>query len=366
LPLIQAYNPASFSERGVAVPFTTPLLVGARVRPAERAGTELVVPNPSGGRGVYILPWRSVRQICHPTVHDTRLYEKIGGLPALTPAGIRQAARAVAADGFAGRAAQAAISSAAEADRDEQLLANFLLLMRLVEQVEPGSIGDAAGLVPTMALEQKAKRVVAMVAPTLGCSPENIATALEGLAELFGPVGVPPQEVSARLPRLLQALDAVRTDTANWAAGEVDDVMASLARAVSGAASQIIDQAAEALRDARRLALDVAGLLRGWLRDPAPLAARIGRAEWLLDGWEPVILLWRDAGQLAGRPAALLEMAQLVPAVPQEAMRPADARPDGTARPMECRVVNMQEGWRTGTASFGLVARNERMRAGRT
>ena len=61
IPLIQAYLPATFLERGVAVPFTTPMLAGTRARPSERGGTELLVPNPSGGTGVYILPWGSLR-----------------------------------------------------------------------------------------------------------------------------------------------------------------------------------------------------------------------------------------------------------------------------------------------------------------
>ena len=34
--LIQSLKPASFLERGVAVPFTTPALAGARIRPADR------------------------------------------------------------------------------------------------------------------------------------------------------------------------------------------------------------------------------------------------------------------------------------------------------------------------------------------
>ena len=43
-------------ERGASVPFTTPMLSGARVRPADRIGLELLMPNPSGGRGTYIVP----------------------------------------------------------------------------------------------------------------------------------------------------------------------------------------------------------------------------------------------------------------------------------------------------------------------
>src|ERR1700712_5461419 len=54
---MRPYHPTTFLERGVAVPFTTPMLAGTRARPAEKQGLELVIPNPSGGRGVYIMAW---------------------------------------------------------------------------------------------------------------------------------------------------------------------------------------------------------------------------------------------------------------------------------------------------------------------
>ncbi len=38
------FLPTTFLERGVAVPFTTPLLAGSRTRPGERNQLELIVP----------------------------------------------------------------------------------------------------------------------------------------------------------------------------------------------------------------------------------------------------------------------------------------------------------------------------------
>ena len=104
LPPLQPYHPTTFLERGVAVPFTTPLLDGTRARPGARADVELIVPNLSGGRGVYILPWSGIREFCRPTVHDARLNQEIAGLRSVTPITIRRAARRVAAAGLAGDA----------------------------------------------------------------------------------------------------------------------------------------------------------------------------------------------------------------------------------------------------------------------
>jgi len=361
LPLIQTYQPTSFAERGVAVPFTTPLLAGARVRPAERTGTELVVPNPSGGRGVYILPWGSARQLCRPTVHDTRLFEHLGQLPALTPSAVRQAARSVAAQGLAGREAQAAGTAAAEADSNEALLANFLLLMALVEEVEPDSVPASTRTRPTAELEQRARRAVAHVAPALGRTPERVAADLEALAGLFGPIGVPPQADLARLPRLLEMLGELRRNTEAWAEQNGEDDIAGIARMVAGAAAKVMARAEAALRDARASATRVTALLRSWGRSPETVAAQVGRADWLLDGWDRIAWLWRDAKWPINQRAALLEMAQLVPVLPLDAGGGGHA--DGAPAEAECRVVSLNESWRTGPASFALVARNERLRA---
>ena len=91
------YRPATFLERGVALPLTTPVLLGARIRPAERAGAELILPNPAGSEGVYILPWPALHDFCAPSLHDRALWERVTALPVLTPATVREAARQVAA-----------------------------------------------------------------------------------------------------------------------------------------------------------------------------------------------------------------------------------------------------------------------------
>jgi hypothetical protein len=80
------YEPASFLDRGVALPFTTPLLFGARARAAsDHSGLEVIIANPSGGKGVYILPWGAIPQICVPTLHDRRLWRLLRDKKLLTP-----------------------------------------------------------------------------------------------------------------------------------------------------------------------------------------------------------------------------------------------------------------------------------------
>jgi hypothetical protein len=360
LPLVQSYQPTTFLERGVAVPFTTPLLAGTRARPAVRGTVELIVPNPAGGRGVYILAWEHVRDLCRPTVHDMLLNRRIAALTTVTPAAIRTAARAVAADGLAGEAAVAAAATAAAADREARLLTNFLLLMALIEQVDPRGIDLRA---PGADIERQARQAVAVIAPRLARRPEDVALALEQLADVLQGAGVPGQSPPARVPRLLALLHQMRAEVGEWGRERAEVDGAAFARMVCAVADLTLLIADRTLKDAIGLTADMPGLLQSWAQEPLDVAQAASRPEWLLDGWEQICLLWRSRDDEHPAHAVLAEMTQLVPVLPREAAEwigePIDLEKLNRFR----RMVPLNEDWRTGVTPFNLIARNERLRA---
>lgn len=364
MPLVQSYHPTTFLERGVAVPFTTPLLGGARARPAERGGPELIVPSPSGGRGVYILAWSGVRELCKPTVHDSRLNHKVNALASVTPHSIRKASREVAAEGLAGREALAAAQAGRDNEQEEILLTNFLLLLALVEQVEPGEAANGGALQSEekALLEARAKRAIARISPRVGRSPETIASMLEDMAPVFAAIGVGRQTGHARCTRALEALRRLHAETTAWSQSYRDESGAQ-ADMIARVADLTISCTETTLDEAHALTANMAGILSRWSSEAAGIRKLTVRPEWLLDGWEQVCLLWRSSETDAARRAVLAEMALLVPIIPREASdwvgMPIDM--DGAMRFR--RTVSLNEDWRTGSAVFELIARNEQLRA---
>lgn len=363
MPLVQSYHPTTFLERGVVVPFTTPMLGGARVRPAERGGAELIVSSPSGGRGVYILAWSGVRELCRPTVHDGRLNELVAALTSVTPSSIRRAAREVAAEGLAGREAQAAAAESGDSDHEDVLLCNFLLLIALMEQVEPEAAWAVdPGSGEESVIKARAKRAVARIAPRLGRSAEDISSLLEEIAPAFASIGVGTQAGHARAARALNALRRLREETLSWSQQNRDE---------SGAAADMVARVAEVtisctettLGEAHAAASDMVGLLGRWAHQAAAIRALVARPEWLLDGWEQVCLLWQTADTDAVRRSVLAEMALLVPIIPREASDWVGVAVDMEGATRFRRTVSLNEDWRTGSAVFGLIARNEQLRA---
>ena len=362
LPPIQPYFPTTFLERGVAVPFTTPLLFGSRARPALRGHVELILPNPTGGRGVYVLAWESVREFCRPTVHDRQLILRITALPAITPIAIRRLAHEVAAEGMAGEEAMEAARAKMDASRDDLVAANYMLLMALIAQVDantnPGVLETAA---PD--LEQRAHNAVARIAPRIGKPTAWVATSLEALAEVLHHIGVNPKATGARVRRLLVVLNEVRTDIAAWSHGNADDGLACYADMVCEVADVTLSLAKVMFDAVHALTADPIGLLRSWAIDPDLVTRLAGRPEWLLDGWGQICLLWREATHAATRRSALAEIAQLVPVLPREATDWAGIMLDSERLTRLRRVVPLNEDWRTGAIVYELLARNEHLRA---
>jgi len=360
-PLVQSQKPTSFQERGVAVPFTTPQLAGARIRPAARTGTEFVVPNPSGGRGVYILSWGGIKQLCRPTVHDTLLHQRVSRLPAMDPSSIRRTARQLAAEGHAGREATIAAAASAAADHNELVLMNFLMLVALMEQVESAGLSISADTERTPELDLRARRILTHVAVAIGRPVSQISDDLEALSALFVPIGLDGVTPPARLPKLMARLQEAAAALEIWALRNPDDSCAGLASSLGRSALVTVNCATAAHAAARELTRNIKSLLVAWARAPADIEKKVGHTEWILDGWERFCLLWETATTISNQRAALREMAQLVPMLPKEGTAFGEERVELEKLEPGLRSAQLNVSWRGGGASQGLVARNERL-----
>ncbi len=359
-----SYHPATFMERGVAVPFTAIGLAGARARPSQRDGFELVIPNLSGCRGAYVLPWTGVAGTCQPTVHDVQLLHAIAALGTITPQTIRVVARQVASEGFAGRDARAAAAAALVLEERATVVTNFELLLRVVGQTEPHENwpADKAGSLPFRSpadLEHRSKRAIAVLSLQLGQGSEAMTAALASIAGLLTPIGLGRWAEAGRIPRSIARLEAFRSEVAAFAqdttaGAHATDIALTLAELT-------LANSNKAVVDARFATNDMPGLLRDWFRD-ARFVYASARADWLLDGWDRICLIWDTATHSpADRSLALDEIATLLPAIPLEVGNWTGYTTGSSAAAVINRSVGGREDWRTGQFVTDIVARNERL-----
>lgn len=323
------HQSATFEERGVSVPFTTPALAGARVRRDERHGLVLIVPNPAGGRGVYVLPWSGVHDMCQPTLHDTMLHGNIsgrGGKP-ISPGTVRAAARQVAIDGAAGRPAYSAAVKAIRADLESCQATSRFLLGALAAQT----------------------------------TVQADATEIAALAGMADEIGVGPNAGRASVALRLAQLKTLHAElTALSQTGSDETGYVSMTCGLAAIAIRCTDKV---LATARARVADIGSLLAGFRLRAADIASVVGRPAWVLDGWELPGLLWGAASGVAAQRAALVEIGQALAMLPKEAEQWLDAPIELEVSQGVRRTVSTNQDWRTGFSTLDVVARNEQFRA---
>lgn len=354
-------EPASFRSRGLAVPFTTARLAAAHVREAPRGGLELVLPDPTGHAGRYVVPWTDAETACTPTVHDTMLMRSLSRMGALSPRTVRDSALAVAVQGYAGEDATKAAKAALAMDRQARAAVHAHLLASLIERVDPGHPAPANQRSP--AFEQRLGMVLAALAPLLRRPPPQLAAALGGLAETFGPIGLRPEHRTARLVRLICLIEDVHAELQAWLRERAGHDVGGLGSAVEDALSAAAKTGASALRAIRKAASDPLALLRQRLTDAGPVADFAERGFWLLDGMEGVCLTWRAAHDTASRRLALLDMAQRLPHLPADVRDWADPTIEVFEPAQHCRVVHRDGLDQSPAAAHLATWRNETLRA---
>lgn len=339
----------------MAVPFTTPILGGTRVRAAQRSRIELLTRNPADGRSVYVTPWSEGGLPWRPTLHDRVLIQRIATLGAITPATILQASRATAAEGLAGERAMAAAQAAKAADDSVRAMTCYRLLVDLIRQVAIDPDVSTAILDPNRHdLDALARRTNDWIATQLHQPRTWAATALESLGIILANNGE-----SGRNPRLIAMLRQTHDDIVEWSRNQFRGERISCAYMITGAAELALSMATKALTDTRRATEDMIGLLRSWSVNPAAVQRLASRPEWLLDGWEQVCLIWNYAQDDSARYAALVEVVEYVPIMPKEVNDWSGSSSDLVLR----RPGMFDTDWRNGATMFDLIARNEQLRA---
>jgi hypothetical protein len=341
---------ASFAMLGASVPFTSPRLLGARIRPDPGTrGFELVLVHPAQAKGTYILPWRGMPDIGAPTLYDLRLWEKLSSAPDIHPTIIRQEALTVATEGLAGRL----VASAAQEALFEERGNEAKLLAEFVTQCSDGvaaSFSNAAMRKPDTAEDREAIEAITARDPALMQSLRALAATLSfvgpGTASAQAPLRRLMEEISIMVGECRTHLDEIDRD------GEIQAL-----RFLMEAAGTALHYTELAMSEIEGRLGDIVELIARPKINTAKLLERVRRPEWLLDGWGVPIALWRRA-EPAMRRSIAWDLVSLVPSLPRE-VQDWFAPDQALESPKRIsRAVTMGADWRTGQI-LDVTARNE-------
>jgi hypothetical protein len=360
---LDSFEPTTFRERGATVPFTTPLLLNARIRAAASGrGFEMVVTNPSGGRGALILPWWAMPDICSPTLFDRHLWESLSTSEDISPIGIRHEAQRLASLGLAGRQAAMAAKDAQRREQASQRLMRSMLLDSLILATETAN--ESAGRARTGAGEafvKRAERAVTRAAAVAGLPLLDFTADLERLALSLSGATPEIEGEDARLRQMQADLQRMADEITDWAGDQQEEaahVMA--ANFIVATARQTIECGEVAMANTDSLIADLGLLMPRWGSEKDSIFERARGPDWVLDGWKTPMALWQNASPNE-RPAAIWEIALIAPVLPREAKAWLGEVNDWRDTPRRItQVVRDKSDWRSGNL-MELVARNENL-----
>ena len=358
-------RPLPLAERTVGLPFTTPLICGAKARLAKGGAVELLVPNPSGARGFYVLDLRATREYCQLTVHDEMLLENLLGMDAITPATVRRCARDVAIAGAAGRDAAAAAKKAAERDEGIVNLTNYLMLTRLLRKVgiDETELHKPGG--KDKALQTDIKRRLASLTPKFGLTADEVLDTVGDIAFYASAIGFAGGDIRTRHPMILEQLRPFAQALNRWSALESGDNKER--------SEQIIDCANWTHQEVAPLIVDcqtrlevIPDLVHDWREDRNDVRGRFALPDWLLDGWPEIINIWETASgeDRSMQRAAVMQIHRLLPLAQMIAENGTVEVMRVDSSMIRSRSVKLHEDWKTGVVMSGMRARAEALRAG--
>ncbi|MEQ8444081.1 MAG: hypothetical protein RIM72_08445 [Alphaproteobacteria bacterium] len=289
--------PKTFQQRGIYLPFTTPVLMYARLRRLHGSSMEILIPGLGGGSETYVIPYKVLPQVINTSVHDRALHEQMILLREVSPAAVRQMASKVAVTGLGG---PFLARRAKENMRAEKELPNIILLSLIqtaIRQLAPNHPGvdklDATTIATADGMNL-ARDALGGYASSIGERGDKIYGRLEKWASILAPVGSPDETVAGPGLKILHGTEAMAEQLSKWLIQEPPET-AEMAQRTVTAAREAVKRARETLANMNALAESMAEPLRDFDNTIAKLKAGVDLFQLVIDGWERIVELWDEA-----------------------------------------------------------------------
>jgi len=358
------FLPSTFEERGTAAPFTTPSLVLSRVRPDERHGLVLLMPNMGGSDGAYVVPWAAVGEVITMSVHDRALHEEVRVSRAVTPDAMRTASLKIARTGLAGPKSAAAAEASLDAEEEQYSETHFLLILALL-----GSLGMSSRQLLTVKAESQewkdlVRGMLHQAGGQLQVETHVVYERIGTLARVLTPIGLAVSRQEGRLRRLMTTLSEFEADLSDWSLNDQSDI--SPYAAFAAEVAQLTVGVAEAtFASLDKTVKDIPTVIREWTKQIALIERAAARLSWLLDGWDYILAMWSEV-QFSNRNLqreGISQIMRVLPLIPRGETEWEEEEVDRRQELFQRKRIRAMMDWRTGQYDVELVTRFETIKA---
>ena len=358
------FLPSTFEERGTAAPFTTPTLALSRVRPDERHGLVLLMPNLGGADGAYVVPWAAVSDVITMSVHDRALHEEVLETRAVTPDAMRTASLKIARTGLAGPKAAAAAEATLDAEEAQHVETHFLLILSLL-----GSLGMSSRQLLTLKPDsadwkELVRTMLHSAGETLKVEANTVYERIGSLGRILTPIGLAVSRQEGRLRRLMMTLSDFRASLHDWSLNDQSETSPYAAFAAE-VAELTVGVAASTFASLDKAVSDIPIVISQWDKQ-VPLAERAAnRLSWLLDGWDYILAMWSEVeyANRSDQREGISQIMRVLPLIPRGETEWDEDEVERRHELFQRKRIRAMMDWRTGQYDVELVTRYEAIKA---
>jgi hypothetical protein len=358
------FLPSTFEERGTAAPFTTPTLALSRVRPDERHGLVLLMPNLGGADGAYVVPWAAVSDVITMSVHDRALHEEVLETRAVTPDAMRMASLKIARTGLAGPKAAAAAEATLDSEEAQYVETHFLLILSLL-----GSLGMSSRQLLTLKPDsddwkELVRTMLHGAGETLKVETNTVYERIGTLGRILTPIGLAVSRQEGRLRRLMATLSDFRAALQDWSQNDQSE-MSPYAAFAAEVAELTVGVAASTFASLDKAVSDIPVVISQWDKQVQLAERAANRLSWLLDGWDYILAMWTEV-EYANRNdqrEGISQIMRVLPLIPRGETEWDEDEVERRHELFQRKRIRAMMDWRTGQYDVELVTRYEAIKA---
>jgi hypothetical protein len=290
--------PPSLLRGGVYVPFTSPLLMIARLRLDDDGRPTALVPALSGGQGYYVVPWPMLPDLVNMTIYDRALHESLGGILHADPNFVRKKALDVRRGGLCGP--RAAVAAAEEFANDIRRRENIFCF--LVQRIAAQAGRPIEGLNAANMRSPENLTALRGLATGISVPPDALIERLDAWSSQIGLLGLNQKELRGPVRQQLADLRAMFDLMGEWASNDHPEYVGSAKRCLT-AGEAILDLIQSQITRIDNECDDALGIVANWTANAGLLKSISNFAVTAVQIWHAATVEWRSVAEERDRHA---------------------------------------------------------------
>lgn len=290
--------PPSLLRGGVYVPFSTSLLMIARLRLDDDGRPTALVPALSGGQGYYVVPWPMLPDLVNMSIYDRALHESLAGILQADPNSVRKKALDVRRIGLCGPRA----AKNAEADYKEDCRRRENIFCYLVQRIASQTGRPIEDLDSSNMRSSENLTALRGLATNIDMEPDILIERLDAWSAQIALLGLNQKDLRGPIRQQLGDLRAMFDIMGEWASNDHPEYVGSAKRCLTSGEA-IMDLIQSQITRIDNECDDAVRVLSSWETNSGLLKSIANFSATAVQIWHAATVEWRAVAKERDRHA---------------------------------------------------------------